>query len=116
MTTTTKLAGATVWLTGLPSSGKTTLAFALAMALVLAATGVLLYTRLGTSLDVEIDNGLRTHAATVAALVQHSDQKLTDTPERAADPDHGSAHVPAGRRRALAPGAVGGRPCRRCLR
>ncbi len=30
MTTTTKLAGATVWLTGLPSSGKTTLAFALA--------------------------------------------------------------------------------------
>jgi two-component system, OmpR family, sensor kinase len=49
-----------------------TLAFALAMAIVLAATGAFLYFRLGASLDEAIDEGLETRARELAPLVQRS--------------------------------------------
>ena len=57
----------------LPIRQRLTLAFAVAMAIVLAATGVFLYVRLGSELDRTIDEGLRTRAADVGALVQRGD-------------------------------------------
>jgi HAMP domain-containing protein len=54
------------------------LAFALAMAGVLAATGVFLYLRLGASLDSTIDQGLEARAVDVAALVEQADQGLRE--------------------------------------
>ncbi|MEA2144377.1 MAG: hypothetical protein QOI64_2807 [Solirubrobacteraceae bacterium] len=47
-----------------------TLAFVLAMALLLAAAGTFLYVRLGSALDEQIDTALRTRADDVAALVR----------------------------------------------
>ena len=47
-----------------------TLAFVLAMALLLAAAGTFLYVRLGSALDEQIDSTLRTRADDVAALVR----------------------------------------------
>ena len=47
-----------------------TLAFVLAMALLLAAAGTFLYVRLGSALDEQIDSALRTRADDVAALVR----------------------------------------------
>ncbi len=61
---------------GLPIRVRLTLAFALAMAIVLAASGYFLYARLGHSLDRAIDQGLRSRAADVAALVQQADSGL----------------------------------------
>lgn len=46
-----------------------TLGFAVAMAVVLAATGFFLYLRLGAELDESIDRGLRTRAQDVAATL-----------------------------------------------
>ncbi len=57
----------------LPIRGRLTLAFAVAMAIVLAVTGLFLYVRLGSSLDRAIEQGLRTRAADVTALVQQAD-------------------------------------------
>ena len=54
------------------------LAFALAMAIVLAATGLFLYLRLGSELDQTIDDGLRTRADDIAALVRESDTGLRE--------------------------------------
>ena len=62
----------------MPLRARLTLAFAAAMALVLAATGLALYNRLGSSLDHAIDQGLRARAADVAALVQQADSGLRD--------------------------------------
>jgi heavy metal sensor kinase len=56
-----------------------TLAFAGAMALVLAATGFVLVNRLGSSLDRAIDQGLRARAADVTALVQQADTGLSSS-------------------------------------
>jgi signal transduction histidine kinase len=55
------------------------------MAPVLAITGVLLYTRFGHDLDRAIDNGLRSRAADVAALIRGTDGDLDPTrlPDRA---------------------------------
>jgi signal transduction histidine kinase len=47
-----------------------TLAFVLAMALLLAAAGTFLYVRLGAALDEQIDATLRTRADDIAALVR----------------------------------------------
>jgi two-component system OmpR family sensor kinase len=47
-----------------------TVAFVLAMALLLAAAGTFLYVRLGSALDEQIDSTLRTRADDVAALVR----------------------------------------------
>jgi signal transduction histidine kinase len=48
------------------------------MAVVLAATGLFLYLRLGSDLDRTLDQGLRARAGAVSALVQQSDTGLRD--------------------------------------
>jgi signal transduction histidine kinase len=48
------------------------------MALVLTATGLFLYLRLGAELDRSLDNGLRTRADEVLALVKQSDSGLRE--------------------------------------
>ena len=53
-----------------------TLAFAAAMAVVFAATGLFLYLRLGSALDRTIDQGLRARATVVTALAQQADAGL----------------------------------------
>jgi two-component system OmpR family sensor kinase len=53
-----------------------TLAFAVAMAVVLAATGFFLYARLGSALDRSVDQGLRARATVVTALAQQADAGL----------------------------------------
>jgi two-component system, OmpR family, sensor kinase len=60
----------------LPIRLRLTLAFALAMAVVLAATGGFLYLRLGSSLDETIDEGLQARAAELAPLVSRSTSPL----------------------------------------
>jgi signal transduction histidine kinase len=62
----------------LPIRIRLTLAFAFAMAVVLAATGLFLYVRLGSALDRTIDQGLRARAADVAALVEQADTGLRE--------------------------------------
>jgi signal transduction histidine kinase len=54
-----------------------TLAFTIVMAAVLAATGLFLYTRLESALDRTINQGLRSRADLVSALVQQSDTGLS---------------------------------------
>jgi two-component system, OmpR family, sensor kinase len=54
----------------LPIRLRLTLAFAAAMALVLAASGLLLYLRTGAALDQTIDQGLRGRADDIAILVR----------------------------------------------
>jgi signal transduction histidine kinase len=61
------------FLARLPIRLRVTLAFAVAMALVLAATGVFLYLRLGSALDGTIDQSLRARATDVGALVRRGD-------------------------------------------
>jgi signal transduction histidine kinase len=59
-----------------PIRTRLTLAFAVAMALVLAATGFFLYARLGSALDRTVDSGLRARATVVTALAQQADAGL----------------------------------------
>jgi signal transduction histidine kinase len=54
----------------LPIRLRLTAAFALAMAAVLAATGLFLFVRLGSALDDTIDSGLRSRSAGISALVR----------------------------------------------
>jgi len=54
----------------IPIRWRLALAFAVAMAALLAATGAFVYARLGSSLDKTIDEGLRARSAAVVALVQ----------------------------------------------
>jgi two-component system, OmpR family, sensor kinase len=54
----------------IPTRVRITFAFALAMALVLAALGGFIYFRLRGSLDEQLNAGLRAHAESVAALVR----------------------------------------------
>ncbi|MDQ2984203.1 MAG: ATP-binding protein [Actinomycetota bacterium] len=56
-----------------------TAAFGLAMAVVLAATGFLLYHRLGTSLDRTLEQSLNARAADVTALVKQADTGLAES-------------------------------------
>jgi two-component system OmpR family sensor kinase len=53
----------------IPIRWRLSLAFAVAMAVVLGATGAFLYARLGTSLDQSIDDGLHARADALIALV-----------------------------------------------
>jgi two-component system, OmpR family, sensor kinase len=64
----------------LPVRVRATLAFAGVMCLVLGATGLFLYLRLGAELDESLQQGLRSRAGDVAALVEQSGSGL----ERAA--------------------------------
>jgi heavy metal sensor kinase len=60
----------------LPIRWRLTLAFALAMAIVLAGMGTFLYVRLDRALDRSVNQGLRASADSVAALVQEADSGL----------------------------------------
>ena len=60
----------------LPIRIRLTLAFAVAMAVVFAATGLFLYLRLGSALDRTLEQGLRARAAVVTALAQQADTGL----------------------------------------
>jgi two-component system OmpR family sensor kinase len=62
----------------LPIRLRLTLAFTLVMALVLAATGLFLYVRLGNELDASLNTGLRSRADDVTALVQQAGSGLRD--------------------------------------
>ena len=62
----------------LPIRWRLTAVFVAAMALILVATGLFLYFRLASSLDQAIDDGLRTRADDVAALVRQSDSGLRE--------------------------------------
>jgi signal transduction histidine kinase len=55
------------------------------MALVLAATGLFLYLRLGAQLDQALQQGLRSRAGDVSALVQQADRGLKDAVRTGAD-------------------------------
>jgi len=68
---------------GLPIRVRLTLAFAAALALLLASAGLLLYQHLGRSLDYAIDQALRARAADVAALVAQADTGLREAPPNA---------------------------------
>jgi two-component system OmpR family sensor kinase len=63
-------------LSRLPVRVRVTLAFAGVMAVVLAATGLFVYLRLASELDATIDQGLRSRAGDVAALIEHTDTAL----------------------------------------
>ena len=76
----------------LPIRARLTLAFALAMAAVLAGTGLFLHVRLGSALDRTIDQGLRARAADVAALVEQADTGLREA-GYLRGPDNGFAQV-----------------------
>jgi len=62
------------------------------MAIVLAATGLFLYLRLGSALDRTIDQGLEARAADVAALVEQADTGLQEA-QNLRGPDNGFAQV-----------------------
>jgi two-component system, OmpR family, sensor kinase len=87
-----------------------TAAFALVMAIVLAATGAFVYQRQATNLDQTIGRALRTQAADVAALAQQSDTGLADARTRGLRAG-GFAEVigPSGRVLDRSPG-LGGQP------
>src|SRR4051794_22664933 len=61
----------------LPVRVRVTLAFAGVMAVVLLATGLFVYLRLASDLDATIDQGLRSRASDVAALVARSGGDLS---------------------------------------
>jgi len=78
----------------IPLRIRLTLIFATAMAVVLAATGFLLYNHLAASLDRTLDQGLRARAADVAALVAQADTGLSDSrPGSYGGPGNGFAQV-----------------------
>jgi signal transduction histidine kinase len=91
----------------LPIRIRLTLAFTVVMAVVLAATGLFVYLRLSSTLDTTLDQGLRTRAADVAALVRQSDTGLRQG--RHAPPGSGFAQVigPSGKVVDATPGLAG---------
>jgi heavy metal sensor kinase len=60
----------------LPTRVRVTLVFTAVMAALLAAVGLFLYLRLGTTLDETVDRGLRSRAGDVSALIQQADSGL----------------------------------------
>jgi signal transduction histidine kinase len=76
----------------LPIRIRLSLAFTLVMALVLAATGIFLYLRLGSGLVTAIDQGLKARATDVAALAQQADTGLRAA-RHLPGPDSGFAQV-----------------------
>jgi heavy metal sensor kinase len=76
----------------LPVRVRVTLAFAGVIAVLLAATGLFLYLRLGAELDATIDQGLRSRASDMAALVNEEGSRLSDS-GGIADADENLAQV-----------------------
>lgn len=66
-------------LSRIPIRVKLTLAFAAVMAVVLAATGAFLYLQFRADLNHTIDQGLRTRANDVAALIEQADSGLSQS-------------------------------------
>jgi heavy metal sensor kinase len=62
----------------LPIRLRLTLAFALVMACVLSATGAFVYLRMQSELNSSINQGLRSRASDLAALVRQSDEALAE--------------------------------------
>jgi two-component system OmpR family sensor kinase len=62
----------------LPIRLRLTLAFALVLAVVLGATGAFVYLRMENELDNSIDQGLRSRASDLVALVRQSDEALAE--------------------------------------
>lgn len=75
----------------LPIRARLTLAFAIAMAIVLAAIGAFLYVRLGSSLDEAIDESLQARTTEIAALPTFPEQVRAD-----GDPDERFVQVLSG--------------------
>jgi two-component system, OmpR family, sensor kinase len=65
----------------LPIRLRLTLAFTAAMALLLAATSVFLYVRLGATLDEAVDDGLELRAAELAPLLERGELRLSGIDE-----------------------------------
>lgn len=63
----------------LPIRLRLTLVFTLAMALVLAATSLLLYARLGSTLDEAVDDALEARTAELVPLLERGDLRLSET-------------------------------------
>jgi heavy metal sensor kinase len=63
----------------IPLRLRLTVAFGLAMAMLLTAAGFLLYHHLGTSLDRTLAQGLRARAADISALVKQADSGLQES-------------------------------------
>jgi signal transduction histidine kinase len=101
----------------LPIRIRLTIAFIAVMAVVLIATGLFVYLRLRTDVDHTVEQGLRTRAGDIAALVRQEDPGLTAAARgRVADQGSGFAQVldtggrvvdatPQARSRALLSGA-----------
>src|SRR5687767_2047191 len=79
----------------LPVRVRVTLAFAGVMAVVLAATGLFLYLRLGAELDATIDAGLRSRAADLVAAAgpRLSGSNLVEAEDHVAQVLDGSGRV-----------------------
>lgn len=65
----------------IPIRLRVTLAFSAAMAVLLVAIGLFLYVRLGEQLEESLDNGLKTRAGEVSALVREADGGLSNSTE-----------------------------------
>jgi two-component system, OmpR family, sensor kinase len=70
------VAGARRLLDRMPTRVRVTLAFMAVTALLLAGAGMLLYVRLGTTLEATVDRGLRSRAGDVTALIKQADSGL----------------------------------------
>src|SRR3712207_6262095 len=77
----------------LPIRVRVTLAFAGVMALVLAATGAFLLLRLGAELDATIEQGLRSRAQDIAALVRETDSGLDDPGDALTEDGESAAQI-----------------------
>src|SRR4051812_32737381 len=62
----------------LPIRLRLTLAFALVMAVVLGATGAFVYLRMQSELDDSVEQGLRSRASDLVALVRQADDALNE--------------------------------------
>ena len=76
----------------LPVRIRLTLAFTAVMAVVLAALGMFVYARVGSDLDVALDQSLRTRADQLAAVADNS-RLGADLGERLVESDEGFAQV-----------------------
>ncbi len=78
----------------LPLRVRLAAAFALAMTILLAATGLFVYFRLESALDGTLNAGLRTRARDLASLVKQAEPGLADTESTGLlEPDDGYAQV-----------------------
>jgi signal transduction histidine kinase len=95
----------------LPLRLRVTLAFAVGMALVLAALGVFLYLRVGQDLMNGIDMELRSRAQVILGAIAHRSTRLVRAEGKLIDPDEAFAQVLATPDRILATSsAVSGAP------